>query len=183
MKSQHETSLVTVTGPPAPGPLRVKLADTTGYPLLPLSCGRLGPAWLVILTRALRVPVLTPLGVNSGHSSHLSSDSHRSEFCGQNHDPSPIFQAGHAGSIPVARSTPSSNRNGGLLDLGKGRRRGSCHSCAIRPRGRVPRLDPFARCYAPRLARRACCCLSVGWPTRALSALALLRSRALVACW
>jgi hypothetical protein len=46
-------------GPPAPGPLRGKLADATGYLLSPHVLRQAAPGCLVILTRALRVPVLT----------------------------------------------------------------------------------------------------------------------------
>src|SRR5205085_8793561 len=47
------------TWTPAPGPLRGKLADETGYPLRPHVLRQAAPGCLVILTRALRVPVLT----------------------------------------------------------------------------------------------------------------------------
>jgi hypothetical protein len=41
-----------------PGPLRGELADATGYPLRPHVLRQAAPGCLVILTRALRVPVL-----------------------------------------------------------------------------------------------------------------------------
>jgi hypothetical protein len=101
---------------PTPSPLRNKLADATGYPH-PATVLRQANTLYTTAASAWRAPRVPLPTATSGKQRSLQSYARPypqvSIRAGQSHDRCPIFHAGHAGSIPVARSTPSTSQNGG----------------------------------------------------------------------